>query len=91
MKFLLFVFLFSLIFSTAQAKLKPNEDYDKQNEKIGLETEPTAARINEAEMVLGAIYGIEDQITMNPGAEELANRNGQGGNGSKKSGQKSSN
>ena len=89
MKFLFLAFSFSLILSTAQAKPAPNTDYDEQNEKIGLETKPTAARIKDAEMVLGAIYSIEDQITMNPGAEELANRKGQG-NGSRKSNSKTS-
>ena len=76
---LLFIFYFLFIFSTVQAKPAPNRDYDKQNENIGLETEPTAARINEVEMVLGAIYGTEDQVSLSQGAEELANRNSQTG------------
>ncbi len=75
MKVLFVAFSFLVILSTAQAKSRPNEDYDRQNENIGLDTSPTATRVRNVEMVLGAIHSIEEQVSMGTGSEELANRN----------------
>lgn len=83
---------FLFIFNTAQAI--PTLDGIDPNGNIGLEKEPTAGRMTknkEMEMVLGAIYGIEERFSLSPGAEELINRNAQGNNNSKKRSQRSSN
>ena len=62
-------------FNTAQAK-EPGADYDRQNERIGLDSSPTAARIRDVEMVLGAVYDRNEMVSLSEGAEELANRKG---------------
>ena len=76
MKLLFFILSSFIVLSMAQAEPGSSEDYDRQNERIGLDTAPTATRVKDVEMILGAIYSGDERISLSTGAEELVNRNG---------------
>ena len=84
MKTILLFASFLMISGLAHAKTEPS-DYDRQNERIGLETTPTVAKIQDVEMVLGDVYSENEEVSLSEGAQELANRRGSSGNRNKKS------
>ena len=84
MKTILLFVSFLMISGLAHAKADPS-DYDRQNERIGLETTPTVAKIQDVEMVLGDVYSEDEGVSLSEGAEELANRRASSGSSNKKS------